>query len=121
MKTRVITAAFASLIVGGFAAGNVAIADDAANPGAAPAPVAQEPTVAQRVGQTVDDAALLTRIKTEMLRSDDVKGLDVNVDVKDGHVTLSGKTDSDAQRRAAEQIVKTTSGVKGIDNKLTLK
>ena len=76
MKTRLMTAALASLLVAGFAA----------------VPSFAEETA----GQKVDDVTVLTRIKADLLQSKNVDGLDVNVDVKDGRVTLSGTASTDA-------------------------
>jgi hyperosmotically inducible periplasmic protein len=77
---------------------------------------AQEVVVAK-----ADDIALLTKIKTNLIQSGRVDGLDVNVDVKDGYVTLSGKANSEAERASAADIAKGVAGVKGVENKLQLK
>ena len=101
MKTRLMTAALASLLVAGFAA----------------VPSFAEETA----GQKVDDVTVLTRIKADLLQSKNVDGLDVNVDVKDGRVTLSGTAGTDAERTQAESIAKNASGVKSVENKIVLK
>src|SRR6478736_5271829 len=100
MKTRLMTAALASLIVAGFAAPSFA---------------------EETAGQKVDDVTVLTRIKADLLQSKNVDGLDVNVDVKDGRVTLSGTASTDAERTQAESIAKNASGVKSVENKIVLK
>ena len=64
---------------------------------------------------------LLTKIKADLLQSKNVDGLDVNVDVKDGRVTLSGTASTDAERTQAESIAKNASGVKSVENKIVLK
>ncbi|HYP81618.1 MAG TPA: BON domain-containing protein [Steroidobacteraceae bacterium] len=99
--TSLKTAAMASLLIAGFAA--------------APS------FAAETAGQKVDDVTVLTKIKADLLQSKNVDGLDVNVDVKDGHVTLSGTASTDAERSKAESIAKNASGVKGVENKITLK
>jgi len=73
MKTRLMTAALASLVVAGFAA----------------APSFAEETA----GQKVDDVTVLTRIKADLLQSKNVDGLDVNVDVKDGRLQHAAEGD----------------------------
>lgn len=108
-KTIAITVA--SLVVGGVAA-LPTYADDAKTEG-------QKTT--QRAGQAVDDASLLAKIKSSMLRSPEVEGLDVNVDVKDGVVTLSGSADTQAERANAEKIAKGADGVKRVENRITVK
>jgi hyperosmotically inducible protein len=101
MKTRLMTAAMASLLVASLAA----------------APSFAEETA----GQKVDDVTVLTKIKADLLQSKNVDGLDVNVDVKDGRVTLSGTASTDAERVKAESIAKNASGVKSVENKIVLK
>ena len=102
MKTKILTASLASLIVGGFAVGSAAFA-------------------AETVGEKFDDATLVAKIKADLLKSKAVDGLNVNVDAKNGVVTLSGHAGSDAERSKAEDIAKHTSGVKNVDNKLVIK
>lgn len=101
----------ASLLVGGIAT-LPAHAEEAKNDG---------PTLTERAGQAIDDAGLLAKIKSSMLRSPEVDGLDVNVDVKDGVVTLSGSADSQAERANAEKIASSADGVKRVENRITVK
>jgi osmotically-inducible protein OsmY len=101
MKTRMMTTALASLMLAGFAV--------------APS------FAAETVGEKVDDVTLLTKIKADLLQSKNVDGLDVNVDVKEGRVTLSGTASTEAERTKAESIAKSTSGVKSVENKIALK
>lgn len=73
------------------------------------------------IGQKVDDVTLLTKIKADLLATKNVDGLDVNVDVKGGHVTLSGTASSQAERAKAESIAKGTKGVMSVENRIKLK
>lgn len=100
MKTKMFAAAVASMLVGFTAA----------------------PTFAQEtVGAKVDDAALVTKIKASLLSSSEVDGLDVNVDAKNGVVTLSGTATSEAERANAVRIARNADGVKAVDNRIILK
>lgn len=45
----------------------------------------------------------------------------IEVAVKNGDVTLSGTVQYDHQKRAAEQAIKGITGVRRVDNKLTVK
>jgi hyperosmotically inducible protein len=72
-------------------------------------------------GQAVDDAAIVAKVKSGLLGSPDVEGLDVNVDARNGVVTLSGTADSVAERSSAERIAKAADGVKSVDNKIVVK
>jgi hyperosmotically inducible protein len=104
----------ASLMVGGVAA-LPTYADDAKDA------KKEAPSTTQRAGEAVDDASLLAKIKSSMLRSPEVEGLDVNVDVKDGIVTLSGSTDTQTERSNAEKIARSADGVKRVENRITVK
>src|SRR5689334_15336545 len=54
-------------------------------------------------GQYVDDVAITSKVKTELLESHRVDGLDVNVDSTNGKVTLRGwASNPDEVRRAGE-------------------
>jgi len=66
----------------------------------------------------VDNAALTTKVKTALLADELVKGTQINVDSKDGVVTLSGAVDSQAHVQKAEQIAKDVSGVTRVQNNL---
>ncbi|MFO1505384.1 MAG: BON domain-containing protein [Steroidobacteraceae bacterium] len=100
MKTHYAAAVIAALVIGGAA---TTFAADSS------------------VGQKVDDVTLLTKIKADLLANKNVDGLDVNVDVKDGRVTLSGSASSEAERTKAESIAKGTKGVMSVENKIVLK
>lgn len=71
-------------------------------------------------GQAIDDATVTTKVKAALLADETVKGLNINVDTKDGVVTLKGNTDT-AQKTRAEEIAKTVEGVKSVENQLTAK
>jgi osmotically-inducible protein OsmY len=47
-----------------------------------------------------------------------VKGAGLEVEVKDGVVTLKGKVEYDEQKSRAEKLTKKVSGVKQVDNQL---
>lgn len=75
---------------------------------------------ASNAGQAIDDATVTTKVKAALLADETVKGLNINVDTKDGVVTLKGNTDT-AQKTRAEEIAKTVEGVKSVENQLTAK
>jgi hyperosmotically inducible periplasmic protein len=98
---KFIAATLATLVVGGFVS-TTAFADET-------------------VGQKVDDAALVAKIKAELLKSPDVSGLAVNVDAKNGVVTLSGSAKTEAERTKAADIAKRADGAAKVDNKIVIK
>jgi hypothetical protein len=50
-----------------------------------------------------------------------VEGLDVNVDAKDGVVTLSGTAATQTEKASAERIARTSDGVKKVENRIVIK
>jgi osmotically-inducible protein OsmY len=72
-------------------------------------------------GEYVDDVAITTKVKAELLDSERVEGLDVNVDSTNGRVKLTGWADSTEEVRAAGDIARSVDGVKSVDNQLQVK
>ncbi|QJR82298.1 BON domain-containing protein [Alteromonas pelagimontana] len=64
------------------------------------------------------DAKIATVIKTRLLMDSDISGLDIDVDVEDGNVTLTGDVGSDAERQLAVEIAKNASDVKNVEDNL---
>lgn len=76
---------------------------------------------AGQAGSMVDDATIVTKVKSQLAADDDIKALAIDVDAKDGMVTLTGTVPNDAAKDRAADIVKNTEGIKGLDNQLTVK
>ena len=72
-------------------------------------------------GQTVDDAAITSKVKAAFAQDPAVKAIEVKVDTFKGTVQLNGWVDSAAAKAKAEEVAKTVPGVKAIDNKLSIK
>jgi osmotically-inducible protein OsmY len=72
-------------------------------------------------GQYVDDVSITTKVKAELLDSKKVDGLDVNVDSKNGYVTLTGYASNATERTKAGALARDVKGVKGVDNELQIK
>jgi hyperosmotically inducible protein len=74
-----------------------------------------------KAGDATADAAITGKVKTKLLADPDVKGLSIDVDTKDGVVTLTGSADKVGNADKAVSLAKGTDGVKSVDNKLTVK
>ena len=74
-----------------------------------------------RTGESVNDAWILTKVKWFHTGADALKGSDINVDVKDGVVTLKGTVKTEAGRAKAIALAKDTDGVKRVVDQLTIK
>ena len=74
-----------------------------------------------KVGELVEDGVITAKVKTALLADPDVKGLRIDVDTKDGVVTLKGTADKAANMDRAVRIAKDTGGVKSVSNQLVVK
>ena len=68
----------------------------------------------------VSDDFLIDTIKAKLAADAVVKGGAIDVDVKDGNVTLKGTVQEDKQKNKAEKIAKKVSGVKSVRNDLAI-
>ena len=59
----------------------------------------------------VDDTWITTKVKADLLATEDVSGLALNVETVNGVVSLSGEVDSRAE---ADRAVKVAGGIEGV-------
>ena len=71
---------------------------------------------APALGADASDPWITTKVKASLLTSEDVDGLDVNVDTLDGRVTLHGKTSTAAEKKRAEELARQVQGVREVRN-----
>jgi hypothetical protein len=69
----------------------------------------------------VDDAAITTKVKTAVLAEPGLKSLQIDVDTKNGVVTLSGMVDNASMKERASQVAQNISGVKSVVDNLAVK
>ena len=72
------------------------------------------------VGEFTDDVGISSRVKTALLRDEEVKGLRIDVDVRRSVVSLYGRVPSTYARNKAVNIAKGVRGVREVKDKLTL-
>lgn len=84
--------------------------------------------IGERVAQGANDAqqmlangAITAKIKSKMALDDTVKAARIDVDTRDGVVTLSGTVGSEAQRQRAVQLARETEGVRSVTDTLTIR
>lgn len=77
-------------------------------------------TAAMAGKQPVNDDYLVDTIRARLAADQVVKGGAIDVDVKDGVVTLKGKVEDEKQKSKAEKIAKKVNGVKSVDNQITI-
>ncbi|HEY6543966.1 MAG TPA: BON domain-containing protein [Dokdonella sp.] len=90
--------------------------------GAASFAVAQQPAATPANNDTnvdseqpVTDAWITTKVKTELGITEDVKAMDIDVDTKDGMVTLTGVLQDEAAVKKAVAATKSVKGVRSVD------
>jgi len=88
---------------------------------AASSAMAATESAMSKAGDAVGDAAITGKVKTKLLADPDVKGLAIDVDTKNGVVTLNGSADKAGNADKAVSIAQGTDGVKSVENKLTVK
>jgi hyperosmotically inducible protein len=74
-----------------------------------------------QAGQAIDDASITVAVKAEYAKDKEVDALKINVDTKDGIVTLNGTAPSEAGRLKAESLAMSVKGVSKVNNNLTVK
>jgi osmotically-inducible protein OsmY len=72
-------------------------------------------------GQSIDDAAVTTKVKAAFAKDPGVKAMDVKVNTFRGTVQLSGWVNTAEEKAKAEEIAKTIPGVKTVENQITVK
>lgn len=79
---------------------------------------ADSKTTAYEESETpVTDTWITTKVKADLLVTEEVKGLDINVSTTNGVVTLAGVLDSKAQHDKAIAVAKAIKGVKSVETK----
>ena len=69
---------------------------------------------ADEAGDEIDDAWITSKVKTQLLADDQVKGTQINVDTDGNVVTLTGTAPSAEARAKAIELAKATRGVRGV-------
>jgi len=70
----------------------------------------------ETAGQSVDDATIVTRAKTALIKDSTVSATDFNIDSYKGHVTLSGVAKSRDEVDRAIDDIKHVPGVVDVKN-----
>jgi len=73
---------------------------------------------ADRAGAIAGDAAITSAVKTKLLGDPDVSGLRIDVDTRDGVVTLQGTVPTASEKERALKLARETTGVKSVRDQL---
>ena len=85
-----------------------------------PLAVAQTPAQAPAPVKHSNDDRIYDEVRRKLADDVDVKGAGIDVTVKDGVVTLSGKVHNERGKEKAEKLTKKTKGVTSVQNKLVV-
>lgn len=66
------------------------------------------------------DAGITTAVKSRLAADDTVKARNINVDTRDGAVTLTGEVETSAEEAHALQIARATDGVTTVVDRITI-
>lgn len=75
----------------------------------------------QTVGSYVDDAGITTAVKAKMVEDKSVSASSISVETLNGTVQLSGFAKSTAEKATAENLAKSTPGVKAVRNDIVVR
>lgn len=78
------------------------------------------PTMPDAQPATFSDPGITASVKAKLLGDPAVGGLKIDVDTRDGIVTLTGEVKSQAERDQALKLTRDTDGVKNVEDKLTV-
>jgi hyperosmotically inducible periplasmic protein len=100
---------------------NIVIAPSS-EPGAAPTTgSAGDTSVGAAAAEAMTDAGITTKVKSKLLADPDVSGLRIDVDTRDGVVTLTGMVNSSAEKARALDLAGKVENVKRVEDKLTVR
>lgn len=74
----------------------------------------------EKLGEAMDDATVTARVKAALVADPDLSALEIDVDSKDGVVTLRGSVDSASESARAGTLASDTEGVVSVDNQLVV-
>lgn len=83
--------------------------------------IAPTVTSADNPARSRSDAEITTRVKTALIRNDETKARQINVETEDGVVQLSGFVDSEQMKTAAAATAQSVSGVQEVRNELIVR
>lgn len=73
-----------------------------------------------QMGDFIDDATITAAVSARLAGDPDLSAIKIDVDTRDGKVTLSGPAPTEAARARAAELAISVKGVLGIDNQLVV-
>lgn len=76
---------------------------------------------AATIGEKIDDATITASVNAGFAKDPDLSAIKINVDTKDGAVTLMGPAPTSTAKDRATEIAKSVKGVTSVKNQLVVK
>lgn len=76
------------------------------------------PAGERTLGEGIDDAGITMAVKSKLLSDPEVKGLQIDVDTRNGVVYLTGEVGSSAEREHAVELAQKTANVRRVEDNL---
>ncbi len=73
------------------------------------------------MGEKIDDAVITTSVNASFAKDTDLSAIKINVDTKDGVVTLNGPAPTAAAKDKASDLARQVKGVSSVNNQLVVK
>jgi osmotically-inducible protein OsmY len=74
----------------------------------------------KKATKVVSDASITTAVKTRLMKDKAARSTSIDVDTKDGVVTVRGTVPTAADKTRIEKLVRNTTGVKSVNDELTI-
>jgi len=75
----------------------------------------------EAIAEKVDDATITASVNADLARDPDLSAIRINVDTKDGVVTLTGPAPSSSAKDRAAEIARGVKGVASVNNNLEVR
>lgn len=75
---------------------------------------------ADKTAQVTGDMAITAKVNAALVADDKLKALQINVDTRDGQVTLTGQAPDAQSRERATTLAQAVDGVKQVNNQLVV-
>ncbi|MGM9483221.1 BON domain-containing protein [Roseateles sp. NT4] len=75
---------------------------------------------ADKTAQVTSDMGITAKVNAALVADDQLKATQINVDTRDGQVTLSGQAPDAKARERATTLAQAVDGVKQVNNQLTV-
>lgn len=72
------------------------------------------------MGEKIDDAVITTSVNASLAKDPDLSAIKINVDTKDGVVTLNGPAPTAAAKDKATELARQVKGVSSVNNQLVV-